>query len=173
MKYMIISDIHGDIYKLNEVLDIYANEHCSKLIILGDLFNYGINLNNKDIINRLNILNENIIYVRGNCDNNINDVLFDTPYSKEININRKRVLLTHGHLYNKEYLLGSNYDIIISGHTHIAIIENIHNKLFLNPGSISKARSGENSFMIIDDNVITIRNLENEILQENSIPMCF
>ena len=166
---MIISDIHGDIYKLNKVLDIYSKEHCSKLIVLGDLFNYVFDLNREDIINRLNLLKDSIIYVRGNCDNNINGILFDTPYSKEININNKSILLNHGHLYNREYLLGSNYDIIISGHTHIAIIENIHDKLFLNPGSISKSRRGENSFMIIDDNIITIRNLENEILKEYKI----
>lgn len=166
MKYMIISDIHGDINKLNQVIDIYIKENCSKLIILGDLFNYLFDLNREDIINRLNLLKDNIIYVRGNCDNNINGILFDTPYLKEININNKNTLLTHGHLYNREYLLGSNYDIIISGHTHIPIIENIHDKLFLNPGSISKSRSGENSFMIIDNNIITMRNLENKILEE-------
>ena len=49
MKYMIISDIHGDIYKLNTVLDIYNKEKCDKLIVLGDLFNYGIDLNKNDI----------------------------------------------------------------------------------------------------------------------------
>jgi len=166
MKYMIISDIHGDINKLNQVIDIYIKENCSKLIILGDLFNYLFDLNREDIINRLNVLKDNIIYVRGNCDNNINGILFDTPYLKEITINNKNTLLTHGHLYNREYLLGSNYDIIISGHTHIAVIENIHDKLFLNPGSISKSRSGENSFMVIDNNIITIRNLENKVLEE-------
>lgn len=169
MKYMIISDIHGGIYELNKVLDIYAKEHFEKLIILGDLFNYGIDLNREDIINRLNLLNNNIIYVRGNCDNNINGMLFDSGYLKEININNKKVLLTHGHLYNKEYLLGSNYDIIISGHTHIADIENNHDKLFLNPGSISKSRKGENSFMVIDNNIVLIKNLENEILEEYTI----
>ena len=74
MKYMIISDIHGGIYELNKVLDIYNKEHCSQLIILGDLFNYGFDLNREDIVNRLNLMNENIIAVRGKCDNNINDI---------------------------------------------------------------------------------------------------
>ena len=169
MKYMIISDIHGDIYNLNIVLDIYSKEMCNKLIVLGDLFNYGIDLNRDDIIYRLNLLRDDVIYVRGNCDNNINGILFDTPYSLEIDINNKKVFLNHGHLYNNEYLLGSNYNIIISGHTHVANIEKIHDKLFLNPGSISKSRKGENSFMIIDNNIITIRNLENEIIENKSL----
>lgn len=33
MIYMVISDIHGGIYNLNKVLDIYVKEHCSKLLI--------------------------------------------------------------------------------------------------------------------------------------------
>lgn len=169
MKYMVISDIHGDIYKLNVILDIYKKEKCNKLIVLGDLFNYGIDLNKNDIINRLNLMKENIIYVRGNCDINVSKIEFDTPHSKDIIINDKKVFLTHGHLYTMEYLLGNNYDIIISGHTHVPIIEEKYNKLFLNPGSISKSRKGENSFMIIDSNIVTIRNLENNIILQKNI----
>ena len=60
---MIISDIHGGIYELNKVLDIYVKENCSKLIILGDLFNYGFDLNRIDIVNRLNLMRDNIIAV--------------------------------------------------------------------------------------------------------------
>ncbi len=166
MKYMIISDIHGGINELNKVLDIYYNEHFDKLIILGDIFNYGIDLNRKDIINKLNLLKESIIYVRGNCDNNINDLLFEAPFMKEININNNKVLLTHGHLYSNEYLLGSNYDIIIYGHTHVAEIRVEKDKLFINPGSISKPRKGEKSFAIIDEKNITIRNLNNKIIEK-------
>lgn len=166
---MIISDIHGDIYELNKVLDIYLKEQCDKLIILGDLFNYGIDLNRDDVINRLNLMKDSIIYVRGNCDNNINGILFSSPYMKEIKLNNKIILLTHGHLYNENYLLGSNYDIIISGHTHVASIEKENNKLFLNPGSISKSRRGENSFIILDNNTVYVKNLNNKILLESKI----
>lgn len=169
MKYMVISDIHGDIYKLNKVLDIYTKEKCDKLIVLGDLFNYGIDLNKNDIINRLNIMADNIIYVKGNCDINVSKLIFDTPNSQELTINNNKIFLTHGHIYTKEYLLGSNYDIIVSGHTHIPSIEREYNKLFLNPGSISKSRKGENSFMIINDNIITIRNLDNDILYSKAL----
>ena len=51
MKYMIISDIHGGIYDLNTVLDIYCNEKCDKLIVLGDLFNGPKTINtNKELV---------------------------------------------------------------------------------------------------------------------------
>lgn len=169
MKYMIISDIHGGINELNTVLEIYFNEKFDKLIILGDLFNYGIDLNRNDIIEKLNLLKENIMYVRGNCDYNLTNILFNTPYMLEMNINNKKTLLTHGHLYSMDYLLGSNYDIIISGHTHIAEIVKKHDKLFLNPGSISKPRKGENSFMVINDNDVYLKNLDNKIILQKKI----
>ena len=149
MKYMIISDIHGGIYELNKVLDIYSKENCSKLLILGDLFDYGISITRNDIVNRLNIMKDSIIAVRGNCDNNIKDILFDMPYINKVNLNNKNIILT--------------------GHSHIACIENIENKLFLNPGSKSKSRRGENSFAIIDENKATIRNLDNEIIEKYNL----
>lgn len=165
MKYMIISDIHGGLNELNKVLDIYTKEHCSKLLILGDLFNYGIDLNRKDIVNRLNLMKDNIIAVSGNCDNNISDILFDMPYINKVNLNNKIITLTHGHLYTKDYLSKIDSDIILTGHSHVADIETINDKLFINPGSISKSRRGDNSFAIIDENKVTIRNLDNEILE--------
>ncbi len=166
MKYLVISDIHGNIYNLNKVLDIYLLEHASKLIILGDLFNYGIDLNRADIINRLNLMKDNIIAVSGNCDNNIKDILFDMPYINKTNLNNKNIILTHGHLYSKEYLLNTDADIIFTGHSHIADISEVGDKLFINPGSISKSRKGENSFVIVDETKVSIRNLDNEILEE-------
>lgn len=166
MKYMVISDIHGGIYNLDKVLDIYQKEHCSKLLILGDLFNYGFDLNREDIVNRLNLMKENIIAVSGNCDNNIKGILFDMPFINNVVLNNKKITITHGHLYNKEYLLNLDTDIVFVGHSHIPVIEKIGDIVYCNPGSITKSRSGDNSFIIVDENKITIRNLDNMILNE-------
>ena len=166
MKYMVISDIHGGIYELNTVLDIYLNEHCSKLLILGDLFGYGFDLNREDVVNRLNLLKDNIIAVRGNCDNDLSGVLFDMPYINEINLNDKSIVLTHGHIYTRKQLLDKNKDIIYFGHSHRNEIDREGDTLLVNPGSISKSRSGDNSFAIVDENKLTIRNLNNEIINE-------
>lgn len=169
MKYMVISDIHGGINNLNKVLDIYVKEHCSKLLILGDLFNYGIDLNKEDIVNRLNLMKENIIAVSGNCDNNIKDILFDIPYINNITLNNKKITITHGHLYNKEYLLNLDTNIVFVGHSHRPEIEKIGDVIYCNPGSITKSRSGDNSFILVDENKISIRNLNNMILEEVNI----
>ncbi len=171
MKYMVISDIHGGITELNKVLDIYAKERCSKLLILGDLFNYVFDLNRDDIINRLNLMKENIVAVCGNCDNNIRDIIFDMPYINTINLNNKSVTLTHGHLFDRKYLSELNTDIILFGHSHIPEIEFLNDKIFINPGSITKSRKGENSFVIIDENQISIRDLDNNIIETQIIEL--
>lgn len=166
MKYMIISDVHGGIYELNKVLEIYRKEKYDTLIFLGDLFNYGIDPNKIDVVNRLNLIKNNIIAVRGNCDSSINDILFDMPYINKIKINNRKALLTHGHLFNKSHLINMEEELILIGHSHIYNIELIENKIFINPGSISKSRNGENSFAVIDENNIYIKNLNNEILKK-------
>lgn len=165
MKYIVISDIHGGIENLYKILDIYRSIKCDKLIILGDLFSYGIDYNKDKIISTLNNFKENIICVRGNCDNYIEDILFDMPYALNIHINGYNSLLTHGHLYDTEYLLNSSNDIIMTGHTHRPKIEKINDKLFINPGSITKSRQGPNSFILITESDITIRTLDNEVME--------
>ena len=169
MKYMVISDIHGGIDNLNSVLSIYNKENCSKLLILGDLFNYGIDYYRSDIINRLNSMKDEIIAVSGNCDSNILDIELYMPSINNIELNNKSIILTHGHIYSKEYLSNIDSDIVYIGHSHIANIELINNKIFVNPGSISKARRGDNSFAIVDNSTISIRNLNNEVIIEYKI----
>lgn len=165
MKYIVISDIHGGIENLIKVLDIYKNIGCKKLIILGDLFDYGIDYNREKIINTLNKFKENILCVRGNCDKYIEGVSFEMPYVLNIDINGHNFLLTHGHLYDTQYLLNSPNDIILTGHTHKSEIKKINDKLFLNPGSIAKSRKGPNSFILITESDITIRTLNNDIIE--------
>ena len=166
MKYMIISDIHGNIDKLNIVIDIFYREKCNKLIILGDLFNYGLDYYKQDIIDILNNIYTKIIAVRGNCDDDISQLKFYMPYTQTIN---NTIFITHGHIYDTQDLFNLSEDIIITGHTHIAKIEKIKNKVFLNPGSISKPRMGEASFIILENNKVYLRNLENTTLKEYKI----
>lgn len=166
MKYMIISDIHGNIKNLCTVLEIFKSEKCDKLILLGDLYNYRSDYYKQDIIDKLNSIGNKIIAVRGNCDYDIDELHFSMPYKYTLDNN---IFITHGHLYDIQDLLDLNENIIVSGHTHIAKIEKINNKLFLNPGSISIPRRGDESFIIIDNKKIVLKNLENKVLEEYNI----
>jgi hypothetical protein len=164
MKYMIISDIHGVLHNLNQVIDIYHSEKCKKLLFLGDIPSYSLDKDEQAVINKLNELSNEIIAVAGNCDDNINNLLFNIPITNEIILNNKKIFMIHHNIYPNEYFLNKDYDIILYGHSHVAKIDRVGDKLFINPGSITKSRLGDNSFAIIDENQITIRNLDNEII---------
>ena len=85
-------------------------------------------------------------------------------YFKNIELNNKKIFLSHGDIYTETQLLDMNKDIIYSGHTHRKNLTREGDTLLVNPGSLSKARDGENSFAIVDENEITLRNLNNEIV---------
>ena len=166
MKIMVISDIHGGLDNLKKCLNIFEKEKCDRLLVLGDLFEYGFDINRFEIISELNKYSGVITAVRGNCDININGINFDMPRLNKISFNNITIVMSHGDLYDEEYLLNEECDIILLGHSHKAKIENINGKKIINPGSIYKSRNGENSFAIIEEKNISIRNIENKKLFE-------
>jgi len=59
-KYAILSDIHGNLHALNAVMDDLANYDISKIILLGDLIDYGMQSN--EVVNYIkNHLSSKII----------------------------------------------------------------------------------------------------------------
>ena len=171
MKVMIISDIHGGIKYLEQVLERYNEEHAERLIILGDFSGYFNSSSDYEVAEILNNFTGEITAVRGNCDNDgLEEMLnFGLMDIKHINLNGKVITLTHGHLYNKYSLPEYCGEIFVSGHTHYGMIEKTEGRIFANPGSITKPRNGsEHSYLIIDENKIILKNLEGKILiQEN------
>lgn len=166
MKIMIISDIHGSSKYLNIIKDIYYKEKPDKFIILGDIF-YGGN-NNYEIENILDMI-PNKYVVRGNCDTDYYVMTSSLGFMKYYyfeEFNRK-IYCTHGNLYNINNYPDVDFDCMIFGHTHKGMIKEDNGKLFLNPGSISYPRGGSvNSYMIIDDNGIYLKDLDELIIEK-------
>ena len=77
MKYLIVSDIHGSLPALEQVLAFYREQQCGMLCILGDILNYGPRngipqgLDPKGIAERLNAMAGEIVAIRGNCDSEV------------------------------------------------------------------------------------------------------
>ena len=69
MKYLIVSDIHGSLPALEQVLAFYREQQCGMLCILGDILNYGPRngipqgLDPKGIAERLNAMAGEIVAV--------------------------------------------------------------------------------------------------------------
>lgn len=133
MKILVLSDNHS------KNLDI--NNSYNYIIHAGD---YGSELDYLE--------NNNIIYVKGNCD-------YIGDKERILELFDKKILLTHGDRYRVKEAYQSllyrglelNVNIIIFGHTHIPTIFIENNILFINPGSY---RDGY--YIIISDNNITL-----------------
>jgi len=87
--------------------------------------------------------------VRGNNDHELKSLL---PAEVQIELEGKKITIVHGHLCSLSniHLRYDRSDIIIHGHTHHPLIEDLNGKLILNPGSLTMNRYIENnSFMTL------------------------
>lgn len=168
MKVMVISDIHGNIEYLNRALDRYKAEDAEKLLILGDFGGYVHSSSDYEVAEELNNMAGAIIAVKGNCDSEYIDDIFNfgLTYMRTIEINNKKITLTHGHIYGPYNLPSDCGEIFLFGHTHHGMIEKQGERIIANPGSISKPRGGtKNSYLIIDEDNIQLKDLQGEIIK--------
>lgn len=180
MRCLIISDIHGSAAALAQVLSINPPENFDHLLVLGDLLNHGARNHlpeGYDPMQVVELLNEHanrIMAVRGNCDGEVDGMLFNFPcngpylYLIDPILKERRVLITHGHLFEVKSPEGAakaglkRGDIVLSGHTHSAgVTEYQSGVINVNPGSISLPRGGkEPSYGIFDDSGFKIIGLK-------------
>ena len=148
MKFVVMSDTHGDISAAVNVLD-NLQDGIDGVIHLGDLDNDALRLEKryKDLV---------FYYIKGN--NEFNSI---TPAERLIVLEGFRIFMTHGHKYKIYFdLLRLFYaaeereaDIVLFGHTHSSMCRMDSGMLFLNPGSLSYPRSGKyKTFAILDIN---------------------
>lgn len=170
MKYLICSDIHGSIDSVEILLTKFNEFNCDQIICLGDVLYHGPrndlpnNYNPKAVINALNPLKDIILCVKGNCEAEVDQMVlnFKILDSYDGTINNIPTHLEHGH-HLDEYK--GNAKLILSGHTHIPLCENINNQQFINPGSITIPKNGSNrSFAIWDENQITGYDINNNVI---------
>jgi putative phosphoesterase len=131
MKYLVVSDNHGDRQILVDLLAAFTGKvdtfiHCgdSELPPEDELW-------------------QSYQVVGGNCD-------YSPEYadSKTIKTSLDTIYVTHGHLANVRFgvtTLGlqaqeADASIALFGHTHQIACEKVGHRLFLNPGSISQPR---------------------------------
>lgn len=146
MKVLVISDSHGYISNAKTAID--KNPGIKMVLHLGDYCRDAAQLNQlyPDI---------DFEYVYGNCDIGVGSV----PADKTIEIEGKRIFMTHGHRYSVKWdysklLEKAAYeeaDVILYGHTHISAVDYVDNVLIVNPGSISESRSNmSESYAVLD-----------------------
>ena len=178
MKILIISDIHGSSYYAEKIKEIDEIEKPDQIILLGDLYYHGPRneltqeYNPMKVAGILNDFVGKIRTVKGNCDAEVDEMISDFKFEQniEMNVNGKKVFFTHGHVYNVENLPETNIDMMFYGHYHTGFIKEEKGIIFANPGSISLPKNNtEHSYIIFEENKITLKNVEGKILEEKLI----
>ena len=182
MRYMLLSDIHGSMPCLQRALDFYRARQCDMLLLMGDILNYGPRngvpdgLDAPGIVKALNAMADDIVAVRGNCDSEVDQVLLQFPILSTYTLlvdEGRRILLTHGHVYNKETLPPGRFDAVVYGHTHLwELTERQDHSVVCNTGSITFPKGGNPPTLgIMDNGVITIYNFDTlEPLATKTLP---
>ena len=179
MRIMVASDIHGSAFYCSKMLEAFNREKVDKLLLLGDLLYHGPRNDlpkeyvPKEVITMLNSIKDKIMCVGGNCDAAVDQMVLEFPVLADYCIlyaGNRMIYATHGHIHNKKALPPMMPgDILLHGHTHIPVCEEIGDTkiIYMNPGSISIPKEGsEHSYMIITDELIQWKNLEGNIYIE-------
>lgn len=174
MKYLIVSDIHGCLPRLETVLDYFEKEHFDMLLLLGDILNYGPRngvpegLNAPAIAARLNALKDRIIGVRGNCDSEVDQMLLEFPIMSDYAMvvdEGVRLFLTHGHKYNEDNMPAAACDIFLYGHTHKQKLDQKDGIIVCNTGSITFPKDGNPpTFATYENKKLSLHLLDGEIV---------
>ena len=153
MKVLFLSDIHGIPSTLEAALKRAEDLNPDRIVLLGDLLYHGPRngvpslYDPERVVAILNGLKDRIVAVRGNCDAEVDQAMFDFPMMADyalLDAGREVFFLTHGHLYNERRLppLGAG-TVLAHGHTHVPELRPLPCGLTLfNPGSVSLPRNG-------------------------------
>lgn len=154
MKLFVISDIHGSLSSFEAAENAFAKECADLMVICGDYLNHGprndipAGYDTRKLAARLNEYKNRIVGVRGNCDSEVDQMMLDFPmqdtYTRIFLPSLMRVFVHHGHLFQPDSAAKMNPagSIIVSGHTHIPLLEQKNGYTFVNPGSISIPKNG-------------------------------
>ncbi len=159
MKIVVISDTHGNMHRLKDVVE--QNKDADLFLHLGD---------GAEEFFEVKKLYPNLLMniVRGNCDFGYNDV----PNYATFDADSHKIFASHGYIHNVkdgidnyvEFARGRGADIILYGHTHERFTKNQDNLYIMNPGSLSCPRSFGPSYGILnigDDVIMEIVDYEN------------
>lgn len=173
MKWLAASDIHGSAYYCELLLERFFKEKADRLVLLGDILYHGARndlpkgYEPKKVISMLGEVSDSILCVRGNCDAEVDQMVLSFPVTADyaaLDLGKRLVFLTHGHIYNEDNPLPMKRgDIMLSGHTHVPKCTENNGRIFLNPGSVSLPKeNSENGYITVEDGEFVWKNLKGE-----------
>jgi putative phosphoesterase len=170
MKLFILSDIHGSVPAFVSAMAAFEREAADWLVLCGDYLNHGprnplpAGYDPKALAPLLNAHADRIVAARGNCDSEVDQMLLAFPCLADYALvlaNGRRVIITHGHLPESRLPPLRSGDILVSGHTHVPVLEVRDGVIYLNPGSPALPKDGsEGGYAIVDSDSIALKTLD-------------
>jgi putative phosphoesterase len=180
MKWFIASDLHGSAYYGERVLNAYERERADRLLLLGDLLNHGPRnglpkgYDPMTLAELLNAKQRDIVAVRGNCDSEVDQMILSFPMMADsalLSVGKHLVFATHGHLFNNDRLPPlHDGDILLHGHTHLALCEPHAEYTYLNPGSPTFPHDDFRGYLLLEDGTFAWKTLDGETVRTFRIP---
>ena len=148
-----MSDIHGVPSALDAALSVADTLGFDRLVLLGDLLYHGPRngvpnfYDPVKVAGMLNARKDCIVAVRGNCDAEVDQMMFEFPMMADyavLDAGPEKFFLTHGHLWNELRLppLGMG-TVLAYGHTHVPELKSLKCGISIfNPGSVALPKGG-------------------------------
>lgn len=168
MKFLIASDLHGSAYYAKKLAEKFLEEGADKLVLLGDVYNHGP----RNVLPReydpmkvaeiLNGMKDKLLVIKGNCDSQVDTMISEFSFIEDgiIVSGEKTVFLTHGHVFNKDNMPKTQFDVMIYGHFHTGFIEKVGQTVVANTGSLSLPKNQTpNSYILLEDGKIELKEI--------------
>jgi len=176
-RIFVVSDTHGGLSNWEKFRREFLKE-ADLLIHAGDVLYHGPRnplpegYDPRGLVEELNNLKVPLVFCRGNCDADVDQLLLRYPLSFPYAycfVNGCKIVVTH-------YLEGIRVedfqvDLLICGHTHVPTIERRGKTMILNPGSLALPKGSSPSFAIIDleEGKAEVLSLEGEVLKRANL----
>lgn len=172
MKLGFISDTHGGLADTVQALEELND--AEKICHIGDVLYHGPrnalpeNYNPKELSEILKRRND-IIYVRGNCDADVDEMVLEhdlSTKSRVISCDGHRFYLVHGYEETEEERIqhAKEHDchVVVSGHTHVKVLEEKDGIIVLNPGSTTIPKDGARSYAYYENGEIILWDMDRQ-----------
>ena len=170
MKLLIASDIHGSAEYCRSLMEAIKRENPSKVLLLGDLLYHGprndlpAGYAPKEVAAMLNEIKGKLICVRGNCDTEVDQMMLDFPVLSDsalLFIDGLTIYAAHGH---HEFPTLEEWNVVISGHTHVPVDYVKDGIRYINPGSVSIPKENSwHGYVVLEDRNFTWKSLDGTV----------